>query len=192
MSPQARERHIEQVTAALQREEAWASEGRPHFRAKVSAASTLSEHFERIGRHVYVACELPVLYPGESPFSPDLLAVRDVQDPLDEDTRTAWVVAEEGRGLDLGVLDGRLRFFLGEAMIPETREPLERLERLMDQRTLRILELEGQLAEESAARQAAEDRRAALEQQRDAALARAAALEAELERLRSAARPSGS
>ena len=48
--------------------------------------------------------ELPTLYPGEAPFSPDLMAVLDVEDPGDADTRTAWVVAEERHGLDLAAL----------------------------------------------------------------------------------------
>lgn len=226
MPRQARDRHIELVTAAMQREEAYLSEGRPHFRAKVGAVTTLGEHFERIGKHVYLACELPVLYPGEAPFAPDLMAVLDVEDPGDEDTRMGWVVAEEGRGLDLvlevhysgnkekdlitnvaryarlgipeyfvydrwsqklygfrlqsgrylsipdrrgqlrslvlglnlGILDNRLRFFADEALIPETRELLARLDGLMDQRALRIAEMEQQVALETAAREAAERR----------------------------------
>lgn len=238
MSRQDRDRFIEQVTAAMQREEAYLSEGRPHFRAKVSAVTTLGEHFQRVGKHIYLACELPVLYPGEAPFSPDLLAVLDVEDPGDEDSRMAWAVAEEGRGLslvmevhysgskdkdlvvnvaryarlgipeyfvydrraqklygyrlhagryasipdrrgmlrstvlglDLAVLDGRLRFFADEALVPESGELLARLERLMAQRT-------SEISDEIAAREAAE-RRA------EAAEARAAALAAELAELR--------
>lgn len=226
MPRQARDRHIELVTAAMQREEAYLSEGRPHFRAKVGAVTTLGEHFERIGKQVTLACELPVLYPGEAPFAPDLMAVLDVEDPGDEDTRMGWVVAEEGRGLDLvlevhysgnkekdlitnvaryarlgipeyfvydrwsqklygfrlqsgrylsipdrrgqlrslvlglnlGILDNRLRFFSDEALIPETRELLARLDGLMDQRALRIAEMEQQIALETAAREAAERR----------------------------------
>jgi hypothetical protein len=42
---------------------------------------------------------MAVVYPGEPPFSPDLLAVVDVVEP-EEDARLAWVVADEGRGLD--------------------------------------------------------------------------------------------
>ena len=245
MSRQARERFIEQVTAALQREEAYLSEGRPHFRAKVGAVTTLGEHFQRVGKHIYLACELPVLYPGEAPFSPDLMAVLDVEDPGDEDTRMAWAVAEEGRGLslvmevhysgnkdkdlvlnvaryarlgipeyfvydrraqklygyrlqagryisiidrrgmlrsavlglDLAVLDGRLRFFADEALVPESGELLARLERLMEQRTHEI-------SDEIAAREAAELRAEAAEGRASKAEGRAAELEAALAELR--------
>lgn len=252
MSRQARDRHIERVTAALQREEAYLSEGRPHFRAKVGAVTTLGEHFERIGRHIYLACELPVLYPGEGPFSPDLMAVLDVEDPGDADTRTAWVVAEERRGLDLvlevhysgnkekdlvtnvaryarlgipeyfvydrraqklygyrlqagrylsipdrrgllrsrvldldlAILDGRLRFFANEALIPEGRELLARLEQLMDQRSAEIAEVEHALAERDEQLAEAQRQAAARDQQLAEAERRAAALEAELAELR--------
>jgi len=42
---------------------------------------------------------MAVVYPGEEVFSPDLLAVLDVPQPED-DPRMAWVVADEGKGLD--------------------------------------------------------------------------------------------
>ncbi len=248
MSRAERERFIEQVTAAMQREEAYASEGRPHFRAKVGAVTTLGEHFERIGKHVYLACELPTFYPGETPFSPDLMAVLDVEDPGDDDTRMGWVVAEEGRGLDLvlevhysgskdkdlvvnvaryarlgipeyfvydrraqklygyrlqggryvsiadrhgqlrslvlgldlGILDNRLRFFADQALIPESKELRARLEGLMDQRAARLAEVEQQVALETAAREAAERRLLTRDQQLAEALAELAALRAKL------------
>ena len=267
LSPRAQEQHLERVIAALQAQAEAMSEGRPHFRAKVSAATTLGDHFDRVGKQIYLACGLPVLYPPEPAFSPDLMAVLDVPDPGDADTRMGWVVEREGRGLDLAleihysgdkekdlvtnvaryarlgipeyfvydrfaqrlygyrlgsgrqyqsiparggaltsrvlglnlrVVDGRLRFYSGEAESPETRELLARLEGLMDERERRI-------AEEIAARIEAEAQRDALKRerdalkgerdtilgerdaiqaQRDAALARAAALEAELAALR--------
>jgi hypothetical protein len=52
-----------------------------------------------MGRVVYVAEEMAVLYPGEQAFSPDVLAVLDVPQPED-DERLAWVVVDEGKGLD--------------------------------------------------------------------------------------------
>ena len=78
-------------------------ESRAHGRARMSLTRVLEEYFLRAGRKVYLASDLPVYYPGRSPFSPDLMAVLDVEDLLDDDTRRCWVVAEEGRGLDLAL-----------------------------------------------------------------------------------------
>jgi len=75
-------------------------EGRPHNKAKSRTIDALSLHFKATGRTVYLAEELPVLYPGVETFTPDILAVLDVPEPED-DERMAWVVADEGRGLDL-------------------------------------------------------------------------------------------
>jgi Uma2 family endonuclease len=76
------------------------SEGRPHKKAKTRAIDALSLHFKATGRVVYLAEEMAVLYPGEKPFSPDILAVLDVEEPED-DERMSWVVVDEGKGLDL-------------------------------------------------------------------------------------------
>ena len=75
-------------------------EGRPHKKAKTRALDRLGLYFRSVGRVVYLAEEMAVFYPGEAPFSPDLLAVLDVPEPED-DARLAWVVADEGRSLDL-------------------------------------------------------------------------------------------
>ncbi len=75
-------------------------EGRPHKKAKSRTIDALSLHFKATGRTVYLAEELPVLYPGVETFTPDILAVLDVAEPED-DERMAWLVADEGRGLDL-------------------------------------------------------------------------------------------
>jgi hypothetical protein len=53
-----------------------------------------------MGRVVYLAEEMAVLYPGEEVFTPDVLAVVGVPEPED-DERMAWVVVDEGKGLDL-------------------------------------------------------------------------------------------
>ncbi len=76
------------------------SEGRPHRRTKTRAVDALGLHFKAIGRVVYLADEMAVLYPGEKPFSPDILAVVGVEQPED-DERMSWVVVDEGRGLDV-------------------------------------------------------------------------------------------
>lgn len=72
-------------------------------------------------------------------------------------------------GLELGIGENQLRFFLGDALIPESRELIARLDGLPADR-------ERRLSEEVAAR-------LAVEQQAAAALARAAALEERLARL---------
>jgi len=76
------------------------SEGQPHRKAKSRALDALGLHFRTIGRNVYLAEELAVLYPGERAFSPDILAVLDVPQ-LEDDERMAWVVVDEGKGPDL-------------------------------------------------------------------------------------------
>jgi hypothetical protein len=70
-------------------------EGDLHFWGKVSALDTLKNHFKRKGRKVYLACELPVYYPAERRFAPDLLAVVGAEDR----ERGKWVVSAEGTGL---------------------------------------------------------------------------------------------
>jgi Uma2 family endonuclease len=76
------------------------SEGRRHKKAKTRAIDALGLHFGSIGRAVYLAEEMAVLHPGEAVFTPDVLAVVGVVEP-DDDPRMAWVVADEGKGLDL-------------------------------------------------------------------------------------------
>ncbi len=77
-------------------EDALPPEGDRHWIPKVSARKTLERYFSRIGRSVYVGSELPIYYPGERVFAPDVFAVLDV--PLHE--RDRWVVSDEQRGLD--------------------------------------------------------------------------------------------
>jgi Uma2 family endonuclease len=100
MTPDQRERLLLEVLDALSDPRSLMSEGRPHKKAKTRALDALNLHFRSIGRVVYLAEEMAVLYPGEEAFSPDLLAVLDVAEPED-DQRMAWVVADEGKGLDL-------------------------------------------------------------------------------------------
>ncbi|MBK6533153.1 MAG: Uma2 family endonuclease [Deltaproteobacteria bacterium] len=59
----------------------------------------LGLHFKTLGRVVYLAEEMAVMYPGEEAFSPDVFAVLDVPQP-DDDPRLAWVVVDEHKGLD--------------------------------------------------------------------------------------------
>jgi Uma2 family endonuclease len=88
------------VVAMLPAEVPWElspPEGDWHIDAKVRVRGTLNEFFRRAGRRIYVSNELAVFYPREPRFSPDILAVLDV----DPHPRTKWVVVDEGKGLDL-------------------------------------------------------------------------------------------
>ncbi|MBX3217049.1 MAG: Uma2 family endonuclease [Labilithrix sp.] len=71
-------------------------EGDRHFKAKTRALDALRGYFTRQKRRVYLAAELPVYYPSEPRFAPDLLAVLDVE----ERDRDKWIASAEGRGLD--------------------------------------------------------------------------------------------
>ena len=86
------------VLAALpsEIERAEPPEGDAHSIPKYRTRETLDEHFRRLGRRIYLASELPVYYPDEPVFAPDLLAVLDV----DPHPRDHWTVSHEGRGLD--------------------------------------------------------------------------------------------
>ena len=96
MTPAARAR----VVAMLPAEVPWElmpPEGDAHREAKERVTGTLDDFYRRVGRRIYISSELGVYYPGEPRFSPDVLAVVDV-DPHRRDT---WVVVDEGKGLDL-------------------------------------------------------------------------------------------
>lgn len=99
MSPEQRERFIIDVNEALSDPVMTMSEGRPHKKAKSKALDMLGLHFRTLGKQIYLAEELSVLYPGVAGFTPDVMAVLDVEEPED-DQRMAWVVADEGKGLD--------------------------------------------------------------------------------------------
>jgi Uma2 family endonuclease len=80
-------------------DEASPPEGDAHWRAQARARRTLEEFFTRKGRRVYIGAGLAVYYPAERMFSPDLIAVLDV-DPHD---RELWNVSAEGKGIDLAM-----------------------------------------------------------------------------------------
>jgi len=102
MSPEARMRFHEEVIAALSDPRLTMGDGRPHFNAKRRATDRLRRHFDALRRVIYLAEEMNVLYPGERAFCPDILAVLDVAETEDDD-RMGWVVADEGRGIDLAI-----------------------------------------------------------------------------------------
>lgn len=99
MTQPERDSFLEEVLAALSDPPIAMSEGRPHRKAKSRALDMLGLHFRTLGRHIYLQEEMAVLYPGQESFSPDILAVLDVEEPED-DPRMAWVVADEGKGVD--------------------------------------------------------------------------------------------
>jgi Uma2 family endonuclease len=85
------------VNESLSASAALMPEGRPHKITKIRVIDALGLHFKTLGRSVYLAEDLAVHYPGEKPFSPDVLAVLNVEQPK-VDKRMAWVVADEGKG----------------------------------------------------------------------------------------------
>lgn len=99
MTQAERDRVLDEVNSALSDPQIAMSEGRPHKKAKSKALDMLGLHFRAMGRRIYLAEEMAVLYPGHESFSPDVLAVLDVEEP-ENDERMAWVVADEGKGLD--------------------------------------------------------------------------------------------
>ena len=100
MTPAARQAWLVQTLEARSGPAVAMGEGRRHQKAKASAIDALGLHFRTLGRAVYLAEEMDVAYPGEPVFTPDVLAVLGVTEPED-DPRLAWVVADEGKGLDL-------------------------------------------------------------------------------------------
>jgi Uma2 family endonuclease len=96
MGPEEQARVVEALPGEVTWDEMAMPEGDRHFLAKVRTLDALKGYFSRQHRPVYLGAELPVYYPGERRFAPDLLAVLDV--PTHE--RDKWVVSHEGKGLD--------------------------------------------------------------------------------------------
>lgn len=99
MTIEQREAFVIAVNEALSDPVITMSEGRPHKKAKSKALDMLGLHFRALGKRIYLAEELAVLYPDVSGFTPDIMAVLDVDEPED-DQRMAWIVQDEGKGLD--------------------------------------------------------------------------------------------
>ncbi len=75
------------------------NEGDPHRKAKRGVLDALDGFFRSTGRKIYLSSEIAVFYPGERRFSPDVLAVTDVE----PHERMSWIVAKEGKGLDFAL-----------------------------------------------------------------------------------------
>ncbi|ABF89580.1 conserved hypothetical protein [Myxococcus xanthus DK 1622] len=113
LSSEERQRIVDSLPSEFPVSEANPPEGDFHFEAKTRAREVLGSFFSRIGRKVYLGSELPVYYPGESMFAPDVMAVVDVE----PHARMRWVVSAEGKGLD---------FALEVHVAGERRKDLER------------------------------------------------------------------
>ncbi|HYO56300.1 Uma2 family endonuclease [Archangium sp.] len=96
MSMEERERVVESLPAEVTWDEMAMPEGDLHTEGKLRARDALRGYFQQQRRRVYVGMELPIYYPGERRFAPDLLVVLDVETHL----RGKWVVSAEGKGLD--------------------------------------------------------------------------------------------
>jgi Uma2 family endonuclease len=96
MRPEERARVVESLPNQVTYDEMAMPEGDKHSRAKIRTLDVLQHHFSQERRKVYLGTELPVYYPGEPRFAPDLLAVLDAE----SHERGKWVVSHEGKGLD--------------------------------------------------------------------------------------------
>lgn len=96
MTPEERIRVVAELPAEVTWDEMAMPEGDLHSSAKLDAVPLLRSYFARSHRRVYIGMELPVYYPAERRFAPDMVAVLNVEPHL----RSKWVVSHEGRGLD--------------------------------------------------------------------------------------------
>ncbi|HYI01085.1 Uma2 family endonuclease [Hyalangium sp.] len=99
LTAEERARIVESLPSEFPVSESSPPEGDPHFEAKVRTREVLGGYFSRIGRKVYLACELPVYYPDEPMFAPDVIAVVDVE----PHSRMRWMVSAKGKGVDLAL-----------------------------------------------------------------------------------------
>jgi Uma2 family endonuclease len=96
MSREERARVVESLPAEVTWEEMAMPEGDLHTEARWRALDALRGYFKPPRRRAYVSAELPIYYPGERRFAPDLLVVLNAEPHL----RGKWVVSHEGKGLD--------------------------------------------------------------------------------------------
>jgi Uma2 family endonuclease len=96
MGQEERDRVVATLPGEVTYEEMAMPEGDSHQEPKALAREALRGYFKRRGRKAYVGSELPVYYPAERRFAPDLLVVLDVENHR----RKKWLVSHEGHGLD--------------------------------------------------------------------------------------------
>lgn len=75
------------------------AEGDRHRKAGSDALSTLDDFFRRDHRKIYISGNLPVYYPNERVFAPDLIAVLGVE----PHERERWAVIEERKEIDFAM-----------------------------------------------------------------------------------------
>jgi Uma2 family endonuclease len=97
LSAEERQRILEDLPSEIALAEP--PEGDLHSVPKFGLRHELELYYRRIGRRVYFASELPVYYPGERMFAPDMMVVFDVE----LRTRDHWTVSHERRGLDFAL-----------------------------------------------------------------------------------------
>jgi Uma2 family endonuclease len=96
MNQEERARVVEALPGEVTWDEMAMPEGDLHSQAKMGALQALKGYFSRQRRRVYLGTELPVYYPAERRFAPDLVAVLEAE----AHPRQKWVVSHEGKGLD--------------------------------------------------------------------------------------------
>ncbi|GMV43181.1 MAG: hypothetical protein AMXMBFR64_48970 [Myxococcales bacterium] len=99
LTPEQRTAVLAMLPSEFPVSEAAPPEGDAHFEVKSTVRDVLRRYFRRGGSRIYVGCELPVYYPGERMFAPDIMVVTDV----DPHPREHWTVSHEGKGLDLAM-----------------------------------------------------------------------------------------
>jgi Uma2 family endonuclease len=96
MGSEEQARVVESLPGEVTWDEMAMPEGDRHSGAKMRARDLLEGYFRHQRRKVYVGSELPIYYPSERRFAPDLLVVLDAE----AHERDKWVVSYEGKGLD--------------------------------------------------------------------------------------------
>jgi Uma2 family endonuclease len=99
MSEAERQHVIDSLPSEFEPSEALPPEGDEHTEEIYGARTALRRFFGKSGRRIYIGTNLPIYYPGEKMFSPDVIAVLDA----DPHPRSSWHVSREGKGLDLAI-----------------------------------------------------------------------------------------
>ena len=99
LSEAQRQRVVDRLPSEFEATEAQPPEGDLHTEEVYGARTALRRFFGKTGRSIYVGTNLPVYYPGQAMFSPDVMAVLDVP----THPRSSWVVSREGKGLNLAL-----------------------------------------------------------------------------------------
>ena len=97
MTERERARVIASLPSEFEPTESSPPEGDVHSDVVYGARDALRTYFRKLRRRIYIGANLAVYYPGAQVFSPDVVAVADVEDR----PRDSWIVSAEGKGLDL-------------------------------------------------------------------------------------------